>query len=190
RGQSHLWKIAEQSEAYFAVSAHHARFFRVGSSYFIEDLDSTNGTFIRGKKILKAEIHNNDQIDIAKHSMISVLEPVEMAAQVPSPTTLPVAVPPVSAQVPSPTPAPVPTLSPHPVPVPSPLTPTPVVPTMGPDVHPPVARIGKIAYLSVIDGVVDKTEIELSQDQVDYIGDTEPVKIKDKTWWNFWHFCR
>jgi len=66
-----------------AISSHHARLIRQGSSYIIEDLNSTNGTFIGGRKILKAELHHNDQVDIAKHSLIFINEKEQQAQQVP-----------------------------------------------------------------------------------------------------------
>ena len=36
---------------YSAVSGRHAKIVRIGENYFIEDLGSSNGTFINGKKI-------------------------------------------------------------------------------------------------------------------------------------------
>lgn len=52
------------------VSGHHCKIYKAGESYFIEDLNSTNGTFVNGKKILKAGLKQNDIITIVKYSLI------------------------------------------------------------------------------------------------------------------------
>src|SRR5579863_4120906 len=52
-----------------AVSRHHCRIILQGDTYFTEDLNSTNGTLVNGKKIIKAGIHNMDVITIAKHTI-------------------------------------------------------------------------------------------------------------------------
>ncbi len=45
------------------VSRKHARVFREGSDYFIEDLGSGNGTFVNGQKILqKQKLRSNDRL--------------------------------------------------------------------------------------------------------------------------------
>lgn len=45
-----------------SVSAHHARIFTYFNTSYIEDLDSTNGTFLNDKKIYKHIIHPGDTI--------------------------------------------------------------------------------------------------------------------------------
>jgi pSer/pThr/pTyr-binding forkhead associated (FHA) protein len=52
-----------------AVSGHHCKIVQVGDSFFVEDLDSTNGVFLNAKKIAKSGIQNNDVIGIAKHAL-------------------------------------------------------------------------------------------------------------------------
>jgi pSer/pThr/pTyr-binding forkhead associated (FHA) protein len=52
-----------------AVSGHHCKIFRVGDTYFVEDLNSTNGVFLNAKKVVKSGIQNNDVIGIAKHAL-------------------------------------------------------------------------------------------------------------------------
>jgi pSer/pThr/pTyr-binding forkhead associated (FHA) protein len=66
-----------------AVSGHHARVVQTGGSYIIEDLNSTNGTFLRDQKILKAALHHKDEVAIAKHSIVFINE--EEAASAPPP---------------------------------------------------------------------------------------------------------
>ncbi len=46
------------------VSRNHAKLEKVGGEWFIEDLDSSNGTFINGKKIKRAKVTPKDVITI------------------------------------------------------------------------------------------------------------------------------
>jgi len=57
-----------------AVSREHAKIIRDQNYYFIEDLNSTNGTFINGKKINKKFLKENDEISIGKHSLQIIFE--------------------------------------------------------------------------------------------------------------------
>ena len=57
-----------------AVSREHARIIRGPNYYLIEDLNSTNGTFVNGKKINKKFLQEVDEILIGKHSLQVVLE--------------------------------------------------------------------------------------------------------------------
>ncbi|HEY2383639.1 MAG TPA: FHA domain-containing protein [Terriglobia bacterium] len=52
-----------------AVSSHHCRIKLVGDTFFVEDLNSTNGVFVNAKKIVKSGLQNNDVIGIAKHAL-------------------------------------------------------------------------------------------------------------------------
>ena len=52
-----------------AVSGHHCKIVRVGDTYFVEDLNSTNGVFLNAKKVMKSGLANNDVIGIAKHAL-------------------------------------------------------------------------------------------------------------------------
>jgi pSer/pThr/pTyr-binding forkhead associated (FHA) protein len=52
------------------VSDQHARIVEQSGQYKIEDLDSTNGTFLNGKKIANAVLEQNSEILIGKHSLI------------------------------------------------------------------------------------------------------------------------
>jgi len=53
-----------------AVSGEHANIFTVGEDSFIQDLGSTNGTFINNKKITKHHLRNGDAVAIGKHTLI------------------------------------------------------------------------------------------------------------------------
>jgi hypothetical protein len=48
-----------------SISGHHLRFLLQEKKYYVEDLNSTNGTFLNGQKVIKAEIHDKDQIQLA-----------------------------------------------------------------------------------------------------------------------------
>lgn len=57
-----------------AVSNFHARIERSQDNYFIEDLNSTNGTFINAEKITKCALRDGDTATIGKHSLTFLLE--------------------------------------------------------------------------------------------------------------------
>ena len=57
-----------------AVSREHARIIRGPNYYLIEDLNSSNGTFVNGKIINKKFLKAEDEILIGKHSLQIVLE--------------------------------------------------------------------------------------------------------------------
>jgi pSer/pThr/pTyr-binding forkhead associated (FHA) protein len=57
-----------------AVSREHAKIISGPNYYLIEDLNSTNGTFVNGKKINKKFLQEVDEISIGKHSLQVVLE--------------------------------------------------------------------------------------------------------------------
>ena len=52
-----------------AVSGEHAVLQMVGADVFIEDLNSTNGTYINGKAIKKQLLTHNDMVEIGKYKM-------------------------------------------------------------------------------------------------------------------------
>jgi FHA domain len=52
-----------------AVSGEHAVLQMVGNDVFIEDLNSTNGTYINGKAIKKQLLAHNDTVEIGKYKI-------------------------------------------------------------------------------------------------------------------------
>lgn len=52
-----------------AVSGEHAALQMSGSDVILEDLNSTNGTYINGKPIKKQALQNGDTIDIGKYQI-------------------------------------------------------------------------------------------------------------------------
>lgn len=63
-----------------AVSGEHANIFTIGEDSFIQDLGSTNGTFVNNKKITKHHLKNGDSIMIGKHTLNYVSENQAKAA--------------------------------------------------------------------------------------------------------------
>ncbi len=52
-----------------AVSGEHAVLQMTGSEVLLEDLNSTNGTYLNGKAIKKQQLHNGDSIEIGKYKI-------------------------------------------------------------------------------------------------------------------------
>jgi pSer/pThr/pTyr-binding forkhead associated (FHA) protein len=60
-----------------AVSGEHAVLTAAQSDVFIEDLNSTNGTYINGKAIKKQLLSNNDVVEVGKYRIKFLAEDVE-----------------------------------------------------------------------------------------------------------------
>ncbi|OGS68980.1 MAG: hypothetical protein A3J79_06940 [Elusimicrobia bacterium RIFOXYB2_FULL_62_6] len=142
-----------------AVSGHHCKLFQGGDTYFVEDLGSTNGTLVNGKKVLKSGLHHGDTINIIKYSLIFMVDgapaPVQAApapeAQQSKPAT---AAPAQAAPAPAPAPAAVPV----------------------PQSQKPRAKAG----LEVLEGAADaKTDHELTSLST-YIGKSSQANIQYK----------
>ncbi len=85
-----------------AVSGEHANLFTIGEDTFVQDLGSTNGTFVNNKQVTKHHLRNGDTISIGKHTMVYVSEE-ESASDVTEDFSKTVIISPGS--VPSPSPA-------------------------------------------------------------------------------------
>jgi hypothetical protein len=57
-----------------AVSGEHAVLQMMGSDVFIEDLNSTNGTYINGKAVKKQLLAHNDTVEIGKYKIKYLVE--------------------------------------------------------------------------------------------------------------------
>ncbi len=57
-----------------AVSGQHAAIITILNDSFLEDLDSTNGTYVNGKLVKKHALKNGDVIQIGKHELRYVNE--------------------------------------------------------------------------------------------------------------------
>src|SRR5574343_1289992 len=82
-----------------AVSGEHAVLQMLGNDVFIEDLNSTNGTYINGKAIKKQLLAHNDTIEIGKYRIKYLGEEVAdyEKTMILRPGTLPPVVPPPPA---------------------------------------------------------------------------------------------
>ena len=54
---------------HMAVSGEHAVVLMLGTEGYIEDLNSTNGTYLNGKTIKKQQLHHDDIIEIGKYKI-------------------------------------------------------------------------------------------------------------------------
>ncbi|MDR3386230.1 MAG: GGDEF domain-containing protein [Rudaea sp.] len=52
-----------------SVSRHHCRIWREGDTYVIEDLGSTNQTYLNGKPVTRAELRDGDQISVGSNAI-------------------------------------------------------------------------------------------------------------------------
>lgn len=87
------------------VSRHHLRLMRGAEGYSIEDLGSTNGTFVNGKRISGVTaLKNGDMVGLGETVTLGY-EVVRASQQQPS-TPPPVTPPPDTYQAPAPSPAP------------------------------------------------------------------------------------
>ena len=52
-----------------AISGEHAVFQMAGNDVFIEDLNSTNGTYVNGKAAKKQQLNNGDTVEVGKYKI-------------------------------------------------------------------------------------------------------------------------
>lgn len=53
-----------------AISGHHCKISLEGGTYYVEDLESTNGTYVNQKRIKKSGLKHNDVVGLAKHALV------------------------------------------------------------------------------------------------------------------------
>lgn len=53
-----------------AVSGHHACVFRDGDHFVVEDLHSTNGTFVNEKRVTRHRLEDGDRVLVGKHKLV------------------------------------------------------------------------------------------------------------------------
>jgi hypothetical protein len=69
-------KAKEILKKYPTVSRRHVKFLFENEKWFVEDLSSTNGIYLNGKKQLsntKILLHNGDSLSLSKHATFKVL---------------------------------------------------------------------------------------------------------------------
>ena len=59
-----------------AVSGEHAVLQMSGNEVYLEDLNSTNGTYVNGKAVKKQLLQNNDTVEIGKYKIKYINEAV------------------------------------------------------------------------------------------------------------------
>ncbi len=105
------------------VSRKHARLELRGNAYVIQDLGSTNGTFINGQRVTGPQALNpGDSISLGEGIVLSY-----ESAYDPNATMMSANIPRSAAPMPTPEPEPI-VPAPAPVPAPSPFTPPPAQP--------------------------------------------------------------
>lgn len=70
-----------------AVSGRHCRVVKENGAFFVEDLDSTNGTFLRGLEITKAPLRHQDEFAVAKHTVLFLDADAPAAPPAPAPVS-------------------------------------------------------------------------------------------------------
>lgn len=63
------------------VSGHHAKIIRFQSNYFIEDISSTNGSFVNGKRIRKCVLKDGDKISFGPYKLVFQMDSEEFSNQ-------------------------------------------------------------------------------------------------------------
>jgi len=108
-----------------AVSGHHARIIKILNDYFLEDLDSTNGTTVNGSPVKKHALRDGDVIDIGKHQLRFANESEDEEAEDLEKTVVmrPGAMSGLINSLPKAAPAPTPPPAAAPVPIPTPAPP-------------------------------------------------------------------
>jgi predicted component of type VI protein secretion system len=53
-----------------AVSSHHACVFRDGEAFVVEDLQSTNGTFVNSTRVVRETLHHGDVVLVGQHRLV------------------------------------------------------------------------------------------------------------------------
>ena len=70
-----------------AVSGRHARVYREGNHYVLEDLKSTNGTFVNDKPIARHTLLEGDRVLVGKHTLLFTQRGGEQAEEAAKPET-------------------------------------------------------------------------------------------------------
>jgi len=52
-----------------AVSGHHALIINILNDSFLEDLNSTNGVFVRGKRVRRQRLKEGDVVQVGRHDL-------------------------------------------------------------------------------------------------------------------------
>ncbi|MEM9692966.1 MAG: GGDEF domain-containing protein [Myxococcota bacterium] len=61
------WRIEDRG-----VSGRHARIYGQSGKFILQDMESTNGTFVAGSRVLVHELRDGDRIQLGEHTLIRV----------------------------------------------------------------------------------------------------------------------
>ncbi len=61
------------------VSGHHAKIISFQNNYFLEDISSTNGSFVNGRRVRKCVLKNGDKISFGPYKLMFQLDAEEFA---------------------------------------------------------------------------------------------------------------
>jgi len=64
-----------------AISRFHTKITQQGNNYFVEDLQSGNGTFLNEQRVEKEILKHNDAITVGKHTLVFMYDPVFPTAE-------------------------------------------------------------------------------------------------------------
>jgi two-component system, cell cycle response regulator len=67
RDEELIWRIDDR-----AVSSRHAKIHRQDGRFVLEDLGSTNGTYVNGEAISRRELRDGDRIQLGEHTLLRV----------------------------------------------------------------------------------------------------------------------
>ena len=67
------------------ISGHHGKIRKDGDRYLLEDLNSTNGTYLNGQRVKSAVLKNRDRIGAAGHILEFLLDDAAEASAEPEP---------------------------------------------------------------------------------------------------------
>jgi predicted component of type VI protein secretion system len=155
-----------------AVSGHHSLVINILNDSFLEDLNSTNGTYVNGKLIKKHALQHGDVVTVGHHQLRFIdtqsadTEPDEFEKTMvitPGSAVAAIAAKKASAMTPQPPPTPAPKAAPAPAPA-SPSALTRPLPPAGPGtVGEPQAVALPKAKLQVLSGAFAGRELELNK---------------------------
>jgi type II secretory pathway predicted ATPase ExeA len=63
------------------VSGHHAKIIRFQNNYFIEDIASTNGSFVNGKRIRKCVLKDGDKLSFGPYKLMFHMDAEELVSE-------------------------------------------------------------------------------------------------------------
>ena len=165
-----------------AVSGEHAAIIQMGNDFYIEDLDSTNGTLVNEKPVKKHLLQHADVVEFGKYqlkyineaslanigmgggedfekTMIirpSAVKAVEPSKAVPSPAP--------AMNIPTMSPTPAPSIKPTPAPIPVPAASAAAAPSPAPAATPAASPNGEITgRIQVLNGSSSGRELILNK---------------------------